>query len=484
MQKKISRPINVLFILTDQQRADSLSCMGGPPGLTPHLDRLAAEGTLFERAYCTQPVCTPSRASLMTGLWPHQHGCIENNDRLPEDQPSLAEQAPDAYDKRYFGKWHLGDELVAQRGFEDWLSIEDAVYRPFFSKPEHLELRSDYHRFLVRQGFEPDERAADGALCFGRGTAARMPEPLTKAHFVAESVAQACREHDRRRPFFWVASIFEPHSPFTSCFDDWLDPGKLPVGPAFAHPPPTNHSLRNRLRSEALRSGKLYETPDPAPADLRKVRARYFGVCRLVDRAVGKILQSLRETGLEEETLVVFTSDHGEMMGDHYALLKGLLYEEAVRVPLIMRMPGSPGGRQSGPVSLIDLPPTLLEAMGALERAETLPGRSLLGAARGEALDSMDVVVQWNSRPGGSTTLAASGRGEDAVASQQWRSLITPEGWKLNCCATDQNELFHLAEDPHEQSNRYGSPACADIERRLADRLREWQDRVNDTAGV
>jgi len=475
------RPPNVLFILTDQQRADSLSCLGAPSGLTPHLDRLAAEGTLFERAYCTQPVCTPSRASLMTGQWPHRHGCIENNDRLPESFPSLAECAPEGYRTGYFGKWHLGDELVAQRGFERWLSLEDAIYRPYFSKPEYLELRSDYHHFLVRQGLEPDQKTADGAMCFNRGTVARLPEPLTKAHFVADAVAEACRAHDRQHPFFWVASIFEPHSPFTSCHDDDLDPEELPVGPAFAQMPPENHSLRNRLRAEALIAGRLSGTPGASAAELRAVRARYLGVCRMVDAAIGKILAALRETGLEEETIVVFTSDHGEMMGDHHTLLKGLLYEEAVRVPLIVRVPGGGGRRVSTPVSLIDLAPTLLEAMGSEQAVADLPGRSLLGATKGETLEPRDVVVQWNSRPGGSTSEAASERGEAAVSSQQWRSLITPEGWKLNTCATDQDELFHLSEDPYEQINRIDDPASSAIRNELALRLRRWQKKENDS---
>ncbi len=129
---------NLLFIWTDQQRADSLPCYGNAFASTPHLDRLASESFIFERAYCTQPVCTPSRASILTGLWPHTHGCISNNYPLAPESRTIAEQVGDRYHCAYYGKWHLGDELSPQHGFDDWVSIEDGIYRAYYSDSEML----------------------------------------------------------------------------------------------------------------------------------------------------------------------------------------------------------------------------------------------------------------------------------------------------------------------------------------------------------
>ena len=454
--------MNFLLLWTDQQRADSLSCLGGVPGLTPNLDRLASESTVFERAYCVQPVCTPSRATIMTGHWPHVHGCITNNVRLPAERPTIAERAGTNRDTGYFGKWHLGDELVPQRGFDDWLSIEDAIYRPFFTRPEYYELRSDYHQYLVSRGYEPDSKAADGAEVFSRQFAARLPERDTKAAFLGRSVAERLRERESDRPLLWSVNFFEPHTPFMGPLDDLLDRDALPVGPAFATPPADNHAWRNHEKARQVAAGK-FEVVATDEAALRDVRARYLGLVKLVDNAVGEILDALRETGLLDETVVMFTSDHGEMAGDHNLLTKSVMYEEATRIPWMIRVPGQAPQRIAQPVSHIDLLPTALELMGETPPAE-LPGRSLAPVVRGAAPPQRDVVVQWN--PSG---------GDDEMAQQSWRSLVSQDGYKLNVSDRDTPELFNLNDDPHELRNVVHEPGHALIVEAMYERLLAWQ---------
>jgi arylsulfatase A-like enzyme len=155
---------NLLFIFTDEQRADTMAAYGNRHIETPHLNRLALESAVFDQAYVTQPVCTPSRSSIMTGLYPHTNGCIENNHALPPDVPCLPEMLADGdYVTGYHGKWHLGDEIFSQHGFDEWISIDDG-YRKYYSPGRDREARSSYHHFLVEQGFRPANGTAFPAL--------------------------------------------------------------------------------------------------------------------------------------------------------------------------------------------------------------------------------------------------------------------------------------------------------------------------------
>ena len=181
---------NILLIITDQQRADTTACYGNSFVQAPNLNRLAAESVVFQNAYCTDPVCTPSRASIFTGLWPHTHGCIANNIALRPETKTIAESIGDSHRCAYYGKWHLGDELSAQHGFKEWLSIEDGIYRKYYSDPTELARRSDYHRFLIESGFLPDDTASDGAEVFSREFSAVMAEPYTKATFLGDRASR------------------------------------------------------------------------------------------------------------------------------------------------------------------------------------------------------------------------------------------------------------------------------------------------------
>lgn len=226
---------NLVFILTDQQRFDTMGCYGNDRIQTPILNKLASESFVFEHAYVTQPVCTPSRSSIMTGLQPHTNGCTSNNIYLKPEQRTIAEMISDDYLCAYYGKWHLGDEIIPQHGFEKWVSIED-YYRRSYSQKEYRSRFSNYHHFLIENGFTPDAESPeikDGMLgCFDRHMTARLPERFTKATFLGREAARFIRDH-RQHPFVLYVGFLEPHEPYAGPFDEMYPPEGLPTGPHF-----------------------------------------------------------------------------------------------------------------------------------------------------------------------------------------------------------------------------------------------------------
>ena len=479
------QPPNVLFILTDQQRRDTMRCYGNEWIETPNLDRLADSSFVFENAYVTQPVCTPARGSIMTGLYPQTTGLIKNGIPLSPDVPTLAELVPDEYFCAHYGKWHLGDDAFPQHGFEDWISIEDH-HRERYHRREQRNREADYNIWLREQGIKDPpvspisyERWLPGA---------DLPEELTQAAFLGNEASRFLREHDGR-PFVLYVSFFEPHPPYTGPLDGLYDPDSLPVGPGFLKRP-DGGSLVNRARADYYMSGNLNplgaEGGDvhdlTSEAGWRRLRAQYFANVTLVDRNVGRILDALESGGYADNTIVVMSSEHGEMGGDHGMLEKRSLYEEASRVPLMMNVPWLNSGqtRIGGSVSQIDLVPTLLELLDQ-PVPDHLQGASRAPVLKGEAsLDDNDVFLQWNGmgdRNLGSPLI-------NRMVSLPWRSVITADRWKLNLCAGDQCELYDLTNDPFELTNLFDEPAQRDRVREMAARIRNWQDETGDHAPI
>ncbi len=483
---------NLLFLFTDQQRYDTLACYGNDFVQTPNLNRLAKESVVFDRAYVTQPICTPARSSIMTGLFPHATGCTQNNIPLRAEIPTLAEMLtsasgrPSDYRRAYIGKWHLGDEVMAQHGFETWISLMDR-YRQHYTNPEYRSVMSDYHHYLIAQGYEPD-KDHQGARIFGRERAARMPEEHTKARFVGRETARFLREIGER-PFVAYANFFSPHPPFIGPFDEMYRPDEVPVGPTFRQRPPQDAALCNRQQAEVYFGAHSLQGIDlRSEIGWRAVKSRYLGLITLVDRAVGEILQALDETGLWENTIVVFTSDHGDMMGDHAMFQKGPMYDGSTRVPLLLRMPGvDPESRRIlAPVSQIDLVPTLLELLGQ-PVPEGLHGQSWAIDLRGGDWTDRDVIIE--SIVTGRRQVSSWLTFEDELpdlewerAAGLWRSIISPDGYKLNLHPVDQCELYDLDRDPHERENLFDEPQHRPRIRDMATRLKFWRARTGDTA--
>ena len=291
----MSRP-NLLYIFTDQQRADTMQCYGNGQIETPSLNALARESFVFDHAYVSQPVCSPSRATMMTGLWPHTAGVPACNVPLPAEVPTFAEMLPDDYCCAYMGKWHLGDEIFAQHGFDTWVGSENS-YRHSYSDPERLSRFSDYYHFLAERGFEPDAESL-GSPVFSRHMEASMEEDLTKATFLGDRAAQYIRDN-RDRPFALCVSYLEPHSPHTGPLNEFYDPSSLPTGPAFMQKPAENVPLIVRLMAAIYMESEEYGCDLRTEEGWREVMTRYWGNTTLVDRSVANILGALDDAGLE-----------------------------------------------------------------------------------------------------------------------------------------------------------------------------------------
>ena len=491
MARQARQRPNLLFLFTDEQRADTLGAYGNERIHTPNLDRLASESTLFERAYATQPVCTPSRASILTGLYPHTSGCTANNVPLGGDVPCLPEMLPGgAYAAAYLGKWHLGDEIFAQHGFGHWVSIED-MYRKHYSPPRDRAARSDYHHFLLSRGFSP----ADGDA-FKRAETARFAEEFSRPAFLAARAASFIRDN-ADRPFVLYVNFMEPHMPFFGPRDDQYDPDEIALPGNFDAAPAADQHLKARLLARHYLARGNSGLPLRTEADWRRVIANYWGLCSLVDTHAGTILDALREAGLWDRTIVVYTSDHGDMMGSHRLIAKSVMFEEAVRVPLLVRLPGQRDARRvEPPVSQIDLVPTLLDLMGcdAPPRLQGVSRRAVLeGTGRGAG---EDVFIEWNGPDSGMKRFAGDEEYPDYLAQiasrEQFmeatldpvRSVVTPAGWKFNCSQAGRHELYNLADDPLETTNLAGHPDCRAVMAELIGRIRTWQRRTSDTVAL
>ena len=497
-------PPNLVIMVTDQQRTDTMAIYGNEWIDSPHLNALAEGSFVFENAYCSQPVCTPARGTLMTGLHPHSHGCTVNyaagyealadiyrhpRDRfdtlvgLRDDTRTLAELLPAGYQTANMGRWHLGNDTFKQHGFAEWISTEDSC-RPWYHRPDPPY--SDYHFWLLEQGYTPDQALPNGDLIFSVNQRATFPPEQQMGAFLADHSVRFIREN-AGRAWCLVYSGFEPHPPFTGPYDGKYDAATLPVGPAFMRYP-EGHSLFNRTRADffkgatdqygkAAQDGIISEDLT-TESGWRRQRANYYGNVKIVDDAVGRIMDVLDATGQADNTLFVLTSDHGEMLGDHGFWEKRAFYEESSRVPLLMRVPWltDRSRRIAGNISHVDLMPTLLELVGAPIPA-SLEGRSVVDLLReGRHRCDRAAVVEWSGY--GERDLGH--RTANLMASLPRRSIVSADRWKLNLCVGDQGELFDLSEDPHELENRFDDPACRDRIRVMYAELRLWQKRTRD----
>ena len=477
---------NLIFICTDQQRTDTMPSYGNDWIQTPHLNGLSDSGFVFENAYVAQAVCTPARATMLTGLYPHSAGAIKNSspDRpqsgLGPDVKTIAEMVSDDYLCAYFGKWHLGDDLSAQHGFERWISVEDAhEMHSTHLRKEHRFRKSDYFKFLVRNGQEP-EGLLGTHTSFTPDQRGRLPEELAIGTFLGDEAATFIREQSSSdRPFILFVSIFEPHPPYNGPLNDLYPAETIPDGPLFLKELADNSPLFNRLRAEHYTRGGADNLGLKSPADWRALRGRYYGNVTLMDRGVGKVLDALEESGQSDDTVVVFTSDHGDSLGDRGMLGKRAFYDEVSKVPLLMRVPwlADRETRVPGSIGHVDLVPTLLELLDQPIPSH-LQGESRVPVLRGDAtLADNDVFMQWYGEP---PTVPLGTPAIELMAGVPWRSVVTGDRWKLNLSPGDQCELFDLTSDPWEETNLFDEPAHRDRVREMTARIRRWQFETED----
>jgi arylsulfatase A-like enzyme len=456
---------NLLFLWTDQQRADSMAAYGNTRYHVPVWNKLASECVVFDRCYDAQPVCTPARSCVMTGTWPHQNGCIHNNIRLRSDVKTMPELLDDSsYRTAYMGKWHLGDEVFAQRGFQEWRAIEDGIYQSYYSEGRDKNARSGYHNFLLSQGYKPDD--SKHANSFTRNFATKVPVEHSKPSFLAQEAAKFILK-SRNDPWMLYVNTLEPHTPFSSALNDLHTGEQAPLQknyPGLPSSGPEPEAYKRR------RAGFVRDKADfdlTKPEGWHRMHRNYAGLCSLVDQAWGRILWALEVSGQLENTILVHTSDHGEMMGSHTLMAKSVMYEEAVHVPFLLRVPfrHQKPHHIPQPVSHIDMVPTLLDLMGKKD-VSGFAGQTLTSTLLGKRKPE-DIFIEWN-------------RDVDDEGGPQARTVVTPDGWKMVLHDTDACLLFDRNKDPLEMNNIYYKPEHAGTVRRLRTKIEEFQKKNND----
>ena len=483
---------NLLFIFTDEQASNTIGYYGNRTIKTPNLDKLCKESTVFRDCYVSQPVCTPSRSTILTGLYPHTNGCIENNIPLRRDTLCFPEMASfEDYNIAYYGKWHLGDEVFPQHGFKNWRSVDDG-YRKYYSPGRDMSVHSTYHDFLISNGFLPDNKDWDGFLYFSRKFCTRLPEKYSKPAYIGMEASEFIKEN-KDNPFVLYVNFFEPHMPFNSCRDEQYSPNAVNLPHNFYDEPDDDNPLKLKLFKKAYEERGIKGYPLKNEYDFKRIIAYYWGLVSLVDSNVGVILNTLRECGLEDNTIIAYTSDHGDMMGSHKLIAKCVMYQEAIKVPMILKIPGitKKGSVIASPVSQIDIVPTLLDAMGK-DIPDYLPGASWLSSLNSKdgSADRGDVVVEWNGHNNGFGDAIGSVSILDlwrSMASEEEiidahtdpvRTIITPDGWKLNYSRRGEHELYNLNDDPYEIKNLAFDLKYSSLVKELYDKIKEWENKT------
>ena len=484
---------NILWICTDSQRWDTLGCYGNPWVRTPHLDQLAREGVLFEHAYAQNPLCTPSRGCFLTGRYPVTTGLRQNGQDIRSGETLVTKLLADAgYVCGLAGKLHLSacDHRLRKFGKDEWWRQNEEL---FFSGVErriddgYAEFHwdhapsprfrsSSYTRWLLERGvrFHTPDRSDSALVKHG------MPVEHHQTTFCAEKAIGFIRAYQGApHPWLFSVNIFDPHftldppDELLARYEQRLDEIPLPnyVEGELEHKPPYQ-----KLFSERGKFNRMTMTA----RDHHLCRAAYWAMCDLIDMQVGRMLAALDETGQRGNTLVIFTSDHGELLGDHGIYVKGpFMYDPAIRVPLIVSQPGviAPGRRAAALVELGDLAPTLLETAG-LPRHPGMQARSFwpLLAGTGDAAQFRDDVYceYYNSNPD---------------KPPQYCTMVRTQRHKIVVFhGQDTGELYDLAADPLETHNLWRDPRHAQTKMelllRVCTRMAQTADPLPERVGI
>lgn len=479
-----TRP-NIIVILSDEQRWDSLGIVHDGVALTPNLDALAQRGTVFDHAYTAYPLCCPARASLWTSRLPHRHHVWGNWRAIRPDLRDgglVAAFAEAGYHTVYTGKWHVPGTTPSRMGFAESLAIPAVLegrdrgrfieaYRTY-AKAHGYELLPEHIENLTRSDL--DQLRQPGLAPCGTSE-------IALEHFLetwqTDQFLRALKRRPGDRPTFAVCSYNAPHFPMIvpAPFDRAVSPEAVTLPPNF------RAGLEGKP-DEVLRSPHHTDVAALSEAEWRRLIAHYLGLCSLVDAQVGRVMTCLRETGALDNTIVVFTSDHGDMLGSHCLTEKGheLHYEETLRVPLIVACPDARGGlRVDHFVSLVDLLPTLAELAG-VQLDDSIDGRSFTAVTTNPAaLPIREHVVAQSFLIDG----LPGGRGEysspadfDGSRDSANLSIRTPTH-RYILRWNDRDELYDLVTDPYENRNIAGQPDVAPV---IARMRRALADEMHD----
>jgi arylsulfatase A-like enzyme len=489
----------VLLFCVDEMRADHMGPAGNGIVRTPNLERIAARGTVFERAYCNNPICMPARATMFTGMLPRDHGLVINGQTLRRDVPTLPGILAEAgYRSHAAGKLHLtpwvpktwpADPARYPECIEYWQRgavsrFPDSYYgfqtvhfvggHTAYAYGEYLDWvkeRGGDPALLCPEQALPSEVSAPG--CYHMA----MPEELHYNRFIADSTIQLIEEsaQEEAAPFFGWCSFPDPHAPVAppAPYCTMYDPAEIPL-------PVWREGEIADLPSvyKDVREGTIQ--PNGSSSEIlpeqqyRELIALTYGMITHLDAEIGRVLDALERTGQMENTVIALVADHGDMMGDHHLMWKAFYtFAGCIRIPFILAAPGGVGGQRSAAlVSQIDLLPTVLDLCGVENPAHSvgetpfprgqvrplrlLPGRSAAGILAGAEERLHEEIVIENDDP-------STGLRPRALVTDRWRLTIYPE--------TGEGELFDLQADPQECRNLYELAEYARVRAELTERL-------------
>lgn len=426
-------PKNILFVQVDQLTPATIPVYGNAIAKAPNLSSLASGGTVFDFAYCNSPLCYPSRSSMMSGKLPSEIEAFDNGSELPASVPTFAHYLRRAgYQTSLSGKMHfVGPDQL--HGFEERLTTD--IY------PADFSWTGDWNSTF-------QEHNNDTTAFTQAGPCVRNPQidyDEEVLHRAKRKLFNLARSSDPR-PFLLVASFTQPHDPY-QCEERFWDLYRdedidMPIVSAipFDEQDPYTQRLLTQYRLRDF---------TPTQEQIKRVRRAYYGMISYVDEAVGVLLQTLKSTGLDKDTIVIFTSDHGEMLGERGLWYKRCLYEHSARVPLIVRHPEFGAGiRVKENVSLIDLLPTMLELAdptGSLKAVDKIIGQSIVPCLKGIKRDEDTTFVECLFEGAGAAIM-----------------MVKKGSYKLITSLRDPEQLFDLSTDPKELTNLLTNPSHAD----------------------
>lgn len=457
---------NIVFIITDQQRYDTIAALGYDYMDTPHLDRLVREGVSFEKCYVTAASCAPARASLFTGYYPHTTGILRNADLWRRSWISrLADEA--GYRCVNVGKMHsypYGTPL----GFHERYVVEN--------KDRYLEERYYFDEWdkalqangLIKQQRElyrkrDDYRDRLGAFEW------ELPEHLHSDMFVGDTACWWLKSYPKTEPLFLEVGFPGPHPPYDPIpryAEPYLkrDLPLMDVTQADLESQPEPFKELRRHNEEVDHDSVVLDL-DPSPEQRHLQRAYYLANVTMIDEKVGQIISTLEETGYLDNTIVIFTSDHGDCLTDHGHSQKWTMYEQVVRVPMVVWAPGRyPSKAVKGLCQQMDIGPAILE-MAGLEPAPSLEALSVLPILEGD---------NWQAR----THVFAEQARDGILTGTDFMTMVRNDGWKLvHFLEEPWGQLFDLNTDPDEVNNLWDDPDAVPTKREMLDTLREWRMR-------
>lgn len=458
---------NIVFIITDQQRYDTVAALGYPHMVTPHLDRMVDEGVSFTNMYVTSPSCAPSRASLFSGLYPHTNGVFRNDERWP--QTWVGKLAQSGYRCVNVGKMHTSP-FEQSFGFHERHVVENKD-RATSRLPFYLD---NWDKAFIATGQEkptrrtyrkrPDYNDSLGAFVWD------LPESLHSDVFVADLACEWLNRYPAGEPFFLQIGIPGPHPPYDppAAYLDLYKERDIPLPIRDQAAMDAQPAAIKELRQQhmAVDHDAIVHLPDPSDEQMRRQRVHYYANVSLIDDQVRKVFDALKRRGVLENTVVIFTSDHGDALNDHGLSQKWSMYEGSVHVPAIIWSAGNPakGRRIEDLVPHFDLGPTILDLAG-VETPPYMEARSLAPyLEKDEPNERREMVFSEHA-------------GDRILSGTDIMTMVRTPRWKLIYFVEGDGQLFDMENDPDEIHDLWDAAEHAETRHALLHEILNWRLR-------